>query len=422
MFQFKAIQSMWCIYFISIGSAFLHSDGCSGTVHQSIISERGEVFRERIYIDSRWSWSGKALVLDKNNELALARCTGQKNGTLGLYNITCKSTASEKYNLETTDSCNGGCYLDVIIRPIQYVDEGVYYIHRENSSCKYFALRLTLRKTHPQCVSFYIRREESLEMKCTWLWRHGDIEARLLAHNRTLYSHSNSGMLNSNFTVTKITMRSSLDDTFSANNIPTKCVVTKFGFEDTCNFIVFLQPKEIYLKPDEFESTNISYMCCSANDNVNGIWVVINGKRLHINSTGSIAGTIKENEIILVCGKESRSGLLLHGIGKLHVTSPVSLNFLISPSSSSEDLQCKYQHNIIVTASAIRTKSPCGHISELGNETSKYSEVDIIKSYSTGIPDAVWVSGTGDIVTSSDFQFHEQPNNTILSTITFRFV
>ena len=70
-------------------------------------------------------------------------------------------------------------------------------------------------------------------------------------------------------------------------------VVTKFGFEDTCNFNVFLQPKQIYLKPDEFQSKNISYICYSANDNVNGIWVIINGKWSFINSTGSITGTIK---------------------------------------------------------------------------------------------------------------------------------
>ena len=151
--QLSAFKHLFLQFLLLFQSAFLYgyANYCGDPKTRSHTVEIGEEVHLHVFINFRWPKLGTDLVLKKNVEGEIGRCSGTQFSETSLRNITC-NTRLDKFRMETSDNCDRYCFLDVYITPTNEEDDsGVFFVELDRASCRYITANITAQETKPLC-------------------------------------------------------------------------------------------------------------------------------------------------------------------------------------------------------------------------------------------------------------------------------
>ena len=219
---------------------------------------------------------------------------------------------------------------------------------RDASVCRIMEINVAVHEK-PICSTIYTPINNTLQLSCQWKRVDLDDGAQLMIRNRLFAGKIITTQTSDTNLTSVISTMVSIKDVLSDNNIPNRCLVSRNEMNATCNFSIYMKPKE-----EIFTSDSLMFKCCSTRGNEPQIsFYDISGNPWPSSSTGTFVIHEKPPSVCdtkspttLICANETYDGIIVHGLAKLFLPTQSRILTSISHVSEHEMVETGHCENI----------------------------------------------------------------------------
>ena len=196
------------------------------------------------------------------------------------------------------------------------------YSFRNGSAC-IMEINVTVHEKEPICTTIYTPNSNNLQLSCKWSPFDLEDGAQFMIRNRPFTGNIITAKTSDANLTSMISTVVSMEHVLCETNVPDFCLVSRNEINATCNFPIYMKPKEKI-----FTSDSSKFKCCSSRENEPNInFYDINGnlwpsglRRSFVIHDKPQSTCDKESPSILICANEIYDGLIVYGLAKLFLT------------------------------------------------------------------------------------------------------